>query len=112
MPGSLAGKAVVVIGDGSPAHRAVAVAFAESGADLAIAGAPGMASEVLLHSIANEVWAIGPRGIVVTFAEGDATSYDAAIEAARAGLGRIDFIVRCEPPPEAKAVMRSESGAS
>jgi NAD(P)-dependent dehydrogenase (short-subunit alcohol dehydrogenase family) len=99
MPGSLAGKAVVVIGDGSPAHRAIAVAFAESGAGVALAGAPGMASEVLLHSIANEVWAIGRRGVVVTFTEGDEASYNAALVAAREGLGRVDFIVRCEPLP-------------
>jgi meso-butanediol dehydrogenase/(S,S)-butanediol dehydrogenase/diacetyl reductase len=97
MPATLAGKAVVVIGDGSPEHRATVVALAEAGADLAVAGAPGLASEVLLNSIANEVWALGRRSVVVTFEAGNPPSYANALAAARAELGRLDIVLRCDP---------------
>ena len=97
---SLAGKAVVVVGEGTPEHRAVAVALAEAGANVAVAGASGFPSEVHLNSIANEIWAIGQRGVVVTFDAGDSVSYARALEAAVKELGRVHLVVRCEEVKE------------
>lgn len=61
----LAGGTVAAIGGGDAHHRAVAVAFAEAGASLALATFnPLPAQEYAVHSIANEVWAIGREHLV------------------------------------------------
>ena len=96
MAGYMAGKVVVVIGAGNDAHRGVAVALAEAGADLAIAGvAPDLAAEAQLHSISNEIWAIGRRSAVMTLAKDDAGSFAGAVKEATEQLGRADLVVRC-----------------
>lgn len=92
---ALPGKVALVIGNGTPEHRAVAVALAESGASVAVAGNEGTA-EVLLHSIANEIWAIGPRSIVAGVAASDAASFAAVASKVQAELGRLDLVVRVE----------------
>jgi hypothetical protein len=100
MAGYLTGKVVLLIGDGSDAHRGVAVALAEAGADVAVGGpaggtaADGAPMEFALHSIANELWAIGRRSTVATI-EGD--SADAAIAAVTAELGQVDLVLRLSP---------------
>jgi thioredoxin reductase len=72
MAGYFEGKVVAVIGGGDEAHRAVAMALAQAGADVAIAGqAADLSAEAALHSIANEVWAIGRRVVVTTIAGED-----------------------------------------
>jgi meso-butanediol dehydrogenase / (S,S)-butanediol dehydrogenase / diacetyl reductase len=93
----LAGRVVVVIGSGGDAHRGVAVALAQAGADIAIAGlAADLSGEAALHSISNEVWALGRRSTVVTLAADDATSFAATINNVAAELGRADLVVRCD----------------
>jgi 2-dehydro-3-deoxy-D-gluconate 5-dehydrogenase len=97
MTSYLAGKVAVVIGSGGDAHRGVAVALAQSGADVAIAGlAADLSAEAGLHSISNEVWAIGRRSTVVTLAADDATSFAATINNVITELGRADLVVRCD----------------
>jgi NAD(P)-dependent dehydrogenase (short-subunit alcohol dehydrogenase family) len=91
----LEGKVVLVTGSGSEAHRGVAVALAEAGADVAIGGiAADLAAEAALHSIANEIWALGRRSTVVTYAE-DASSFAVALAGVQAELGRADLVVHC-----------------
>jgi NAD(P)-dependent dehydrogenase (short-subunit alcohol dehydrogenase family) len=98
MAGHLAGKVAIVVGSGGDAHRGVAVALAEAGADVAIAGtAPDLAAEAALHSISNEIWAIGRRSAVVKLAGDDAPSFAAALSSVMQELGRADLVVRCEP---------------
>ena len=93
----LEGNVVLVTGSGSEAHRGVAVALAEAGAEVAIGGiAADLAAEAALHSIANEIWALGKRSTVVTFSD-DAPSFAAAIASVQSQLGRADLIVRCDP---------------
>src|SRR5512145_2723993 len=102
MPRYLEGKAVVVIGSGSAAHRGVAVALAEAGANVAVGGSPeDLAAEAALHSIANEVWALGRRSMVVTLEAGDTASFADAVQRVQTELGRADLIVRCDPILEA-----------
>jgi NAD(P)-dependent dehydrogenase (short-subunit alcohol dehydrogenase family) len=98
MAGYLAGKVVLVIGAGNDGHRAVAVALAQAGCDVSIGGssAGGLAAEAALHSIANEIWALGRRSTVVTLDDGDATSFAAAVTSATKELGRVDLVVRCD----------------
>jgi NAD(P)-dependent dehydrogenase (short-subunit alcohol dehydrogenase family) len=97
MAGYMDGKVVVVFGGGSEAHRGVAVALAQAGADIAVAGlAPELPAEAALHSISNEIWALGRRSTVVTLAADDAPSFAAAVERAKAELGRADIVVRAD----------------
>ena len=92
----LDGKVVYVIGPGSAAHRAVAVALAEAGADIAVGGPGSMPDEVPLHSIANEIWAIGRRSTVVPLDDSDAASFAAALGRVMSEMGRADLVVRCD----------------
>lgn len=93
----LQGKVAVVIGSGGEPHRGVAAALAEAGADVAIAGvAPDLPAEAALHSIANEIWAMGRRSTVVKLDDG-ASGFAEAVNQVQAELGRADLIVHCEP---------------
>jgi NAD(P)-dependent dehydrogenase (short-subunit alcohol dehydrogenase family) len=97
MPKPLFSRIVFCTGSGSPDHRAVVVALAEGGADVVVAGPPGMPHEVLLNSISNEVWALGRRSTVVTYREGDAAAFAEAVQKGQAEMGRLDLIVRVDP---------------
>jgi NAD(P)-dependent dehydrogenase (short-subunit alcohol dehydrogenase family) len=97
MAASLTGKVVVVFGPGGDAHRGVALALAQAGADVAVAGVvaePG--EEARLHSIANEIWALGKRSTVATLPSDDAVSFAAAVSSVTDVLGSADLVVRCE----------------
>ena len=97
MAGYLEGKVAVVIGHGNDAHRGVAVALAQAGADIAISGvAQDLSAEAALHSISNEIWALNRRSTVVTMPADDAPSFAEAVNAVTQQLGRADLVVRCE----------------
>jgi NAD(P)-dependent dehydrogenase (short-subunit alcohol dehydrogenase family) len=96
MAAYLSGKVIFVSGSGDPNQRAVATALAEAGADIVVAGPSAPEAEVLLHSIANEIWAIGRRALVVGFEAADPVSFAQAVERATSALGRVDLVVRCE----------------
>jgi NAD(P)-dependent dehydrogenase (short-subunit alcohol dehydrogenase family) len=97
MAGYLEGKVAVVIGPGNEAHRGVAVALAQAGADVAIAGvAKDLSAEAALHSISNEVWALNRRSTVAKLEGDDATAFAAAVAGVIRELGRADLVVRCE----------------
>lgn len=97
MAGYMSGKVAMVFGGGSDAHRGVAVALAEAGADIAIAGLKGeLAAEAALHSISNEIWALGHRSTVVTLEADDAASFAEAVQRVIAELGRADVVVRAD----------------
>ena len=88
----------MVFGSGGEAHRAVAVALAQAGADVAVAGVTGddLSAEAALHSIANEIWALGRRSTVVTLAADDAPSFAKAVAGAISELGHAHLIVRAD----------------
>jgi NAD(P)-dependent dehydrogenase (short-subunit alcohol dehydrogenase family) len=93
----LKGKVALVIGGGGDMHRGVAVALAQAGADIAVSGvAPDLAAEAALHSISNEIWALGRRSTVVTLASDDASGFASAVERAKGELGRADLVVRAD----------------
>ena len=98
MPQYLVGKVVFVIGSGSDSHRGVAVALAEAGADIAVGGRKSdLAAEAQLHSISNEIWAIGRKSTVVTI-DGDLpAAFAAAVGAVIDEMGAADLVVRCDP---------------
>ena len=94
----LEGKVALVIGGGGEMHRGVAVALAQAGADIAVSGlAPDLAAEAALHSISNEIWALGRRSTVVILTSDDATAFASAVERLQAELGRADLVVRSDP---------------
>jgi NAD(P)-dependent dehydrogenase (short-subunit alcohol dehydrogenase family) len=94
----MTGKVAVVFGSGGDVHRGVAVALAQAGADIAVAGVTGddLSAEAALHSIANEIWAIGRQSTVVTLPADDAAAFAAALQDVIAALGRADLVVRAD----------------
>ena len=98
MPDYLGNKVALVIGAGDDTHRGVCVALAQAGALVAVAGAaPELSAEAALHSIANEVWAIGKQACVITLAPDDASSVQDAMGRAIAELrGASGVVVRVE----------------
>ena len=62
----LAGRTALVIGAQRPLGRAIAVALAEAGVDVAVGGVSAAPHEdFLVHSVANELWAMDRRSIAV-----------------------------------------------
>ncbi len=98
MSGSLDGKVALVVGSGDEPHRFVAVALAEAGADIAVSGATvgSLAAEAALHSIANEVWALGRRSAVVTSDPDPVAPFADVLGMARTELGRADLVVQSQ----------------
>ena len=94
MPDYLTNKVALVIGAGDDTHRGVCVALAQAGALVAVAGAaPELSAEAALHSIANEVWAIGKQACVITLTPGDASSVANALSRAMAELGGASSVI-------------------
>lgn len=93
----LNGKVAYVIGGGSESHRGVAVALADAGADVVIGGQKkDLEAEAQLHSISNEIWAMGRRSTVVLI-DGDSTkAFLAALNAVIDDMGKADLVVRTE----------------
>ena len=86
---SLAGKACVVTGASRGLGRAIALAFAEQGADVAL----GARSRADLEAVAREVEAKGRRAVVQPTDVTDLPQLRALADAAVARLGRIDVWV-------------------
>jgi NAD(P)-dependent dehydrogenase (short-subunit alcohol dehydrogenase family) len=90
----LAGKVVAIVGSGSPLNRAIAMALASSGADVAVGTqASTQEQEFAVASIANEVWAIGREQFSHVM---DAQAVDGVaglIAESRRKLGRCDALV-------------------
>ena len=98
MPDYLSNKVALVIGAGDETHRGVCVALAQAGALVAVAGAaPELSAEAALHSIANEVWAIGKQACVITLSPEDASSVQDGLLRGMAELrGASGLVVRVE----------------
>jgi NAD(P)-dependent dehydrogenase (short-subunit alcohol dehydrogenase family) len=94
----LANKVALIIGGGDETHRGVCLALAQAGALVAVAGAaPELSAEAALHSIANEVWALGKQACVVVLMPDDATSVQDGLTRASAELsGNGSVVIRVE----------------
>ena len=86
---SLAGKACVVTGASRGLGRAIALAFAEQGADVVL----GARSRADLEAVAREIEAKGRRAVVQPTDVTDFGQIRALADAAVARLGRIDVWV-------------------
>ena len=86
---SLTGKAALVTGGGRGIGRAIALALADAGCDVAVSSR----TTAELESVAAEIRAKGPRAAAV---RADAMSFDdtkACVETVVSELGRIDILV-------------------
>jgi len=90
----LDGKVALVIGASLPGGRALAVALAEAGANVAVATRThAREEEVLANSCANEIWAIGRRGLAAIVDASDSQEMEQLRQRVTAELGEIDFLV-------------------
>ena len=91
---TLDGRVALIGSDGGPFGRAVAVALAEAGADVALATMSGDdASVFAVNSIANELWALGRRHLTLSLSGENAASAMEAVARTCAELGGLDLLV-------------------
>lgn len=102
---SLRGRTALVIGAGGAIGRAVAVALAEAGADVAVATSTrAQKEEVAANSCANEVWALNRRGFAQPIDAASEPDMAALLERTVSELGRLDILVNAHDLPFAKAL--------
>lgn len=89
----LDGRNALVLGVERPAGRRAAVALAEAGANVAVVTiSEDTKAKFAANSTANEFWALGRTGVVLT-SDGCAVTVQEAILAATAQLGSISVLV-------------------
>ncbi|MGE3073602.1 MAG: SDR family NAD(P)-dependent oxidoreductase [Dehalococcoidia bacterium] len=99
MTTSLDGRVVAMLCRGSGDDRAIAVALAEAGADIAIGTISGaQKEEFATASIANEVWAIGREQMNSVLDATDPTAAAAFAAEVADRLGRCDAVVIAPGP--------------
>jgi NAD(P)-dependent dehydrogenase (short-subunit alcohol dehydrogenase family) len=108
---SLEGKAALVIGAPGPIGRAVAVALAEAGADVAVSTTiRSQRQEVAANSCSNEVWALDRKSFAQAVDAGDGSDIDGLVERTVRELGRLDILVNGQDLPFAKPLPEIDPG--
>ena len=99
----LTGKVALVIGGATALGRALALALAEAGADVAVTSCTqDKQEEVALNSTADEVRAIGRKGFAATIDVTDASQVDGVVQRAVDELGGLHILVNNPDLPFAK----------
>ncbi len=94
MTGPLTGRVVALIGAGTEADRALVVACAEAGAGIALGTVDAsQPCEFAMHSIANEIWAIGREHFVRVMESAEPTAVAAFAEEVWDSFGRCDVLL-------------------
>lgn len=100
---SLSGKTALVIGAAGPVGRALAVALAEAGADVAVSTTTrSQREEVAANSCANEIWALKRKGFAATIDAASESDIDNLVQRAITEMGRLDVLVNAHDLPFAK----------
>jgi NAD(P)-dependent dehydrogenase (short-subunit alcohol dehydrogenase family) len=102
---SLRDRRALVIGASNPTGRAIAVALAEAGADVAVATTtPAQREEVAANSCSNEMWALDRKSFAQAIDAADEAGVDALVARTVAELGGLDVLVNAHDLPFAKPV--------
>ncbi|MCH7810091.1 MAG: SDR family oxidoreductase [Chloroflexi bacterium] len=102
---SLDGKRALVIGASNAIGRAIAVALAEAGADVAVATTtPSKDEETAANSCANEIWALDRKGFAQAIEAADEADVSALVERTVGELGGIEVLVNAHDLPFARPV--------
>ena len=88
----LAGRVAALLCTGSDGDRAIAMALAEAGADIAI-GTLQLSQEFAVASIANEVWAVGRQQFSTVLDAENAVALAAFAAETADRLGRCDLLL-------------------
>lgn len=107
MPTDLAGKTAIVTGAGRGIGRAVALALAEAGADVALAAR----TEWQLEQVAGEISDRGRRGLPVRTDVTVAADADHLVEATLAEFGRLDILVNNSGIGTARPMLETDESA-
>jgi len=86
---TLTGKKALITGGGRGIGKAIALAFAEQGADVCVTAR----SEDEINSVADEIAALGRKGVAVCCDVADRQSVEAVVQRAADELGGIDILV-------------------
>ncbi|MDP2948836.1 MAG: SDR family oxidoreductase [Chloroflexota bacterium] len=104
----LTGKVALVVGGATALGRAMAVALAEAGADVAITSCTqDKQEEVAVNSAVNEVWALGRKGFAAAIDVTDAAQVEAVVQRAVDELGSLDILVNNPDLPFAKPLVET-----
>ena len=88
---SFSGKRILVLGGETAQGRALAIALAERGADIAIASLTASPDAgFAINSALNELWALDRRGVALAIDASDAAALRDAVARAERELGRLD----------------------
>jgi 2-deoxy-D-gluconate 3-dehydrogenase len=99
----LSGKVALVIGGATALGRAIGVALAEAGADVAFTSRTvSRNEEVAVNSAVNEVWALGRKGFAAAIDVTDSAQVEATVRRTADELGRLDILVNSPDLPFAK----------
>ena len=100
---SLSGKTALVIGAAGPLGRALAIAMAEAGADVAVSTTTrSKQEEVAANSCGNEVWALKRKGFAATIDAASESDVNNLVQRSVAEMGRLDVLVNAHDLPFAK----------
>ncbi|MEO8457145.1 MAG: SDR family oxidoreductase [Chloroflexota bacterium] len=102
---SLDGKSALVIGASNSIGRAIAVALAEAGADVAVATTTrAKGEEVIANSCSNEMWALNRKSFAQSIDAADEADVTALIQRTVSELGKLDVLVNAHDLPFAQPV--------
>jgi NAD(P)-dependent dehydrogenase (short-subunit alcohol dehydrogenase family) len=105
---SLLDKKALVIGASNPIGRAIAVALAEAGADVAVATTTrAQAEEVSANSCANEMWALNRKSFAQAIDAASESDVNDLVERAVAEFGRLELLVNAQDLPFAKPLVET-----